>query len=90
MLDKKYTCNICNKLYKSPQSLWNHKHKYHYSLTQKNSKTNEESLQNTQKNSNEPQISSIYIQENDVINVKFLPSKLTFIKNIINYILYKY
>ncbi len=26
---KKYTCNICNKLYKSPQSLWNHKNIYH-------------------------------------------------------------
>ncbi len=32
MLDKKYTCNICNKLYKSPQSLWNHKHKYHENI----------------------------------------------------------
>jgi len=24
-----YICNICNKKYKSYQSLWNHKHKYH-------------------------------------------------------------
>lgn len=24
-----YECAICNKQYKSPQSLWNHKHKYH-------------------------------------------------------------
>ncbi len=67
MNNKKNTCNICNKLYKSSQSLWNHKNKYHNSLTQNNSKTNEESLQNTQKNSNEPQLSSIYIKENDVI-----------------------
>jgi hypothetical protein len=26
---KKYTCNICNKDYKSSQSLWNHKNKLH-------------------------------------------------------------
>ena len=26
---KKYTCNICNKEYKSPQSIWNHKNKLH-------------------------------------------------------------
>jgi hypothetical protein len=26
---KKYICNICNKNYKSTQSLWNHKNKYH-------------------------------------------------------------
>ena len=24
-----YECTICNKIYKSPQSLWNHKNKYH-------------------------------------------------------------
>jgi hypothetical protein len=24
-----HVCNICNKVYKSRQSLWNHKHKYH-------------------------------------------------------------
>jgi hypothetical protein len=26
---KKHTCNICNKDYKTPQSLWNHKNKIH-------------------------------------------------------------
>jgi hypothetical protein len=29
---KKYTCNICNKDYKSYKSLWNHKNKFHKSV----------------------------------------------------------
>jgi hypothetical protein len=29
MENKKYTCNLCNKGYKTPQSLWNHKKKIH-------------------------------------------------------------
>ena len=32
---KKHTCNICNKDYKSPQSLWNHKNKIHIDIHQK-------------------------------------------------------
>ncbi len=28
-MDKKFICEICNKNYKSYQSLWNHKHKFH-------------------------------------------------------------
>ena len=58
MENKKYTCDICNKLYKSYKSLWFHKYKHHNNLTQINS--NE-----PQKTSNEPQLSSISIQEND-------------------------
>ena len=29
---KRYTCNICNKDYKTPQSLWNHKNKIHSNI----------------------------------------------------------
>ena len=28
-LENEYKCNICNKLYKSYQSLWNHNNKFH-------------------------------------------------------------
>ncbi len=30
-MDKKFICEFCNKNYKSYQSLWNHKHKFHES-----------------------------------------------------------
>lgn len=32
----KFKCNVCNKYYKSYQSLWNHKKKFHSILTQNN------------------------------------------------------
>ncbi len=32
MLAKKHTCNICNKDYKTSQSLWNHKNKIHKNI----------------------------------------------------------
>jgi hypothetical protein len=37
MESKKYTCNICNKLYKSYKSMWFHKYKYHDNILNKSS-----------------------------------------------------
>ncbi len=37
MAENKFKCDICNKYYKSYQSLWNHKKKFHSIITQNNS-----------------------------------------------------
>ena len=31
-MEKKFICKICNKKYKSYQSLWNHNHRFHPNL----------------------------------------------------------
>ena len=51
----KYTCNICNNLYKTSQSLWNHKNKFHKNwsfLPQKNSLVSQDSSNTTHLSSN--------------------------------------
>ena len=53
---KKHTCNICNKDYKTPQSLWNHKNKIHDKFTE-----------NTQNNSTLTQDNSILTQDNSIL-----------------------
>ncbi len=70
MENKKYTCNICNKLYKSYKSMWHHKNKYHNDLTQKNSSSYIKNSNNTQKNSCQPQNSSESILVDAIINNK--------------------
>ncbi len=35
MENKKYTCIICNKLYKTYKSMWHHKNKYHKNISKK-------------------------------------------------------
>jgi hypothetical protein len=35
MENKNYTCNICNKLYKTYKSMWHHKNKYHKNISEK-------------------------------------------------------
>ena len=52
---KSNICNICKKTYKSPQSLWNHKNKYHDNYTflpQKNSLASQDSSNTTHLSSN--------------------------------------
>ncbi len=39
METKKYTCIICNKIYKTYKSMWHHKNKYH-----KNEKNNDQNM----------------------------------------------
>ena len=53
MENKKFTCKVCNKLYKSSQSLWNHTHLKH---DQNHSK-------NTQNNSKNTQVNNVIITE---------------------------
>jgi len=61
-----FKCKICNKNYKSYQSLWNHNHKYHYD----NNPQNSSSI--TQKTSINPQnFSSIQFQLKDENNKLF-------------------
>ena len=43
---KKHTCNICNKDYKTPQSLWNHKNKKHSNEKNNDPKMTHNELQN--------------------------------------------
>jgi hypothetical protein len=67
METKKYTCDLCNKDYKSYKSMWHHKNKYHKNdiiLPQKNSILSKDNSSLPQKNSN-PDI--ISIQEKDTI-----------------------
>jgi hypothetical protein len=59
---KKYTCNICNKNYKTPQSLWNHKNKFHTEITYNNSILTPPNLFSTQNN-------LILTQQNDINNL---------------------
>ena len=56
---KKYTCNICNKDYKTPQSLWNHKNKFHFDIHQKST----EPIQDIYN------LSTIYQHEKNVANI---------------------
>ena len=41
-MDNNYLCEHCNKLYKSPQSLWNHKNRFHKDIITNNNIENEE------------------------------------------------
>jgi hypothetical protein len=52
-------CNICDKLYSSRQSLWNHNNKFHLNIVPesaktppKSAKTPPESAKNTSENNN--------------------------------------
>ena len=67
MFEKKHICNLCEKRYKTPQSLCNHKKLYHNNLTQKNSISTLIPSENTQNSSNITQLTSIYIPKNDII-----------------------
>ncbi len=60
---QKYTCNLCNKIYKSYKSLWFHKYKYHNNDSISPQKTS----CITQNNSNNTHLSSNSIQENNII-----------------------
>ena len=39
-MDQKFICNICEKNYKSYQSLWNHNNRFHKNITSENLKLN--------------------------------------------------
>ena len=54
-----YHCNICNKKYKSYQSIWNHNRKYHNMI-------------NPQNSSNHPQNSSFILQTSSDKQIKKL------------------
>lgn len=52
MEPKKYTCNLCDKLYKSYKSMWNHNKIFHSEITPNHSKITPKSLQITPNHSN--------------------------------------
>ncbi len=52
METKKYTCNLCDKNYKSYKSMWNHNKIFHSKITPNHSKITPKSLQITPNHSN--------------------------------------
>ena len=76
-----YECTICNKIYKSPQSLWNHKNKYHQTQELEEKKY---SCSKCGKSFNYPQ--SKWRHETKSCNPKLnlLENEITVLKNEIN------
>jgi hypothetical protein len=68
---KKYTCNLCNKDYKTSQSLCNHKRIYHKNtlfIPQKNDINPLNYSNNPQNYSNNPQNNTEYINSKEITN----------------------
>jgi hypothetical protein len=74
MEENKYKCDICKKYYKSYQSLWHHKKRYHTIITQNNSNQPQDNSFRPQNNSIKPQDNSIKSQD------ELIPSYDTFDK----------
>ncbi len=55
-MESEFICNICNRKYKSYQSLWNHGHLYHKEITSKNLKNKQILPQNNSKYQKNKQI----------------------------------
>jgi hypothetical protein len=71
MENKNYTCNICNKLYKTYKSMWFHKYKHHKKeniLTQNNSNPPHDNSNIPQNNSTIPQNNSTIPQISPLLN----------------------
>lgn len=68
----KYFCNLCNKEYKSYQSLWNHKHKFH----------SDDILINTKNETIKAHKSEKYITEKEPIRTEKEPIRTGIIENI--------
>ncbi len=67
MEENKFRCDVCKKYYKSYQSLWHHKNRYHTyinnNMTENNSKLPQNNSIQPQYNSNSPQKNSIISNE---------------------------